>query len=269
MLNKIANFSFWASPSGHHAFILSVISLLTTLIAAVVGILGAHRLDNSLLLVYGLENCVDFFSSAIVLWRFYLPRSAEEAEEARLLGREKRASVAISIVLSVLGFGTIVTSSEDFITGQKRIEDTEVLNLLAWINILSIVIFGTFAFIKFHYAYKLNSSSLKKDGICSFLGAVLSFSMFVNTMLMKADGAMWWLNPFIALCCGIGALFYGFHGIYKSYVIDGQPLCSPRWWLAGSVKSSSTCADLELANVDPEGNRNKFNEDNIDEVALT
>jgi divalent metal cation (Fe/Co/Zn/Cd) transporter len=281
MFQKVTNASFWRDPNGHHAFILSVISLIITVIAAVGGLIGANRMDNSLLLVYGLENCVDFFSSAIVLWRFYLPSSSDAADEARLLGREKRASIAISMVLAILGFGTILTSTEDFISGEGRIEDADVLNMFAWINILSIAVFGGLAVIKFHYADKLGSSSLKKDGLCSFIGAVLSLSMFINTMLMKADGAMWWLNPLIAMCCGVSALIYGFHGIYRSYVVDGIPICSPRWWLAGTVSTpnSNTMShsqDLEMNNVSHSspghhigGIPGSFDEDQVDEVSLT
>jgi hypothetical protein len=183
------------------------------------------------------------------------------------------------MVLAILGFGTIFTSTHDFISGEGKIEDADVLNIFAWVNILSIAIFGGLAVIKFHYADKLGSSSLKKDGLCSLIGAVLSLSMFINTMLMKADGAMWWLNPFIALCCGLGALIYGFHGIYKSYVVDGMPICSPRWWLAGSFSTSSprnNNQDLEMNNIgnSSPGQNNRgipgsFDEDEVDEVVLT
>jgi len=88
--------------------------------------------------------------------------------------------------------------------------------------------------VKFRYADYLNSSSLRKDGICSALGTTLAASLFLNTVLTAStDGSLWWLDPFIALICGIGSLVYGLRGAYKAYVRDGLPVCSCSWWMYG------------------------------------
>lgn len=223
--------SFWREPTGFHAYVLSWISLIITLIAGIGGIAAYYKLNSSLILVYGLENMVDFISSAIVLWRFYLPASSDPAEEARLLSREKRASVGISIVFVMLGFGTILTASEDFEAGEEQLEN---LDVLFYLSFFSIIIFGSFAICKLQFARKLNSSSLKKDGIISGLGTVLSISLFINTILTKAShGHLWWLDPLIALFCGIGSFIYGMWGVYKAYVREGIPICTCGWWLYG------------------------------------
>lgn len=208
-----------------------------------------YKLDSSLILVYGLENMVDFLSSAIVLWRFFLPASSDAAEEARLLSREKRASIGISFVLAVLGLGTIFTSSEDFAAGKEELEN---LNALYYISFFSIVVFGTLAIFKFHYARKLKSSSLKKDAVCSALGTILATSLFFNTILaLASDGSYWWLDPLIALICGVGSLVYGLHGVHKAYVRDGLPVCSCSWWLYGNKDMNS---DLEMKQSSGPGN---------------
>jgi divalent metal cation (Fe/Co/Zn/Cd) transporter len=226
---------WWSEPSGHNAYVLSWVSLIVTLTAAIGGIVAYYKLDSSLILVYGLENCVDFFSSAIVLWRFFLPPSADAAEEARLLSRERRASVGISIVLALLGFVVIVTAMEDFSVGQEAV-DRLYRKEVYYISFASILVFGAMTLFKFQYAKKLNSSSLRKDGICSALGTILAISLFFNStvMAMASNGNMWWLDPLVALTCGIGSLVYGLVGVYKAYVKDGLPIYSCSWWMYGS-----------------------------------
>lgn len=179
---------------------------------------------------------VDFISSVIVLWRFYLPPSSDPAEEARLLGREKRASVGISIVLTILGLGTVISSMEDFADGEE--ESMENLNVIYYVALVSIFIFGIMAAVKFQYARVLNSSSLRKDGICSALGTILAVSLFFNTsMTMASNGSLWWLDPLVAIVCGIGSMVYGLKGVYKAYVKEGAPIFNCSWWLYGGQKN--------------------------------
>lgn len=70
-------------------------------------------------MVYGLENCVDFLSSVVVLWRFFAPTSVDEAVERKLRHRELRADVAISGVIALLGFSIIISAIEDFTRGPE------------------------------------------------------------------------------------------------------------------------------------------------------
>lgn len=227
----------WESPTGHHVFILCWVSLICTMIAAIGGIAAYYKLDSSLILVYGLENLVDFISSAIVLWRFYLPSSSDPAEEARLLAREKRASVGITFVLVVLGFGTIITASEDFAMGMEELKN---LTTLYYVSMFSMLIFGLLAMFKFQYAKAMNSPSLRKDGLCSAFGTVLAASLFLTAVLSKSsNGGLWWLDPLIAMTCGIATFIYGLRGIYKAYVRDGLPVCSCSWWMYGDKSDAS------------------------------
>lgn len=261
---------WWSNPTAHDAFVLSWISLLITLVAAIVGLVAYRVLDSSLVLVYGLENVVDFMSSVIVLWRFYSPSgsgdiefagvdaemggAAEEAaaaaqknqeEEMKLESREKRASIGISIVLAILGFGTTITAAEDFSHGREEIE---YLHTIQYLSFISMIIFGGLAHIKLHYAKMMNSSSLKKDGICSAIGTLLAASLFFTTVLeLSSNNTLWWTDPLIAMLCGIGSLIYGLYGVYKGYVRDGLPVCNCYWWIYGG----STM--LAANNANPDG----------------
>jgi hypothetical protein len=50
-----------------------------------------------------MENFVDFISSAVVLWRFYVPGELTKEREKLLNDREDRAAVAISVLIILLG----------------------------------------------------------------------------------------------------------------------------------------------------------------------
>lgn len=259
----------WLSnPTGRHAYILSWFSLVITFIAAVGGVVASVKLNSSLMLVYGLENVVDFFSSAIVLWRFFMP-DATPAMEAKLKSREKRASIGISIVLALLGGGTIITSAEDFGAGKEDYEDIFALYYVAFISML---VFGFLAWIKFHYGAKLESPSLKKDGVCSAIGAALAAGVFGNTVLtMSSNGDLWWMDPLFSLICGIGALVFGLYGIFKAYVRDGHPICNMRWWIYGESSlppSNTTSQEVELG-IQPVSENIQRGNESDDEVVLT
>lgn len=54
-----------------------------------------QKTGSSLCLAFGVENSVDFLSSVIVLWRFFVPHGLTEAVEKKLQKREDRASLAM------------------------------------------------------------------------------------------------------------------------------------------------------------------------------
>jgi Cation efflux family len=175
-----------------------------------------------------LENCVDFLSSAVVLWRFFAPES-NPSVEATLKTREKRASVAISVILAILGSFIIAEAINDFLAGM---EDTSELKALLAISISSIFVFGALSIIKFHYSIALASASLHKDGICSLIGTVLSAALFVNTLVIQHVPEAWWIDPAVALGAGIAALFIGISSIIRTSCIQKVPIFSLSWWMS-------------------------------------
>ncbi len=138
-----------------------------------------------------------------------------------------------------MGFGGLITAVEDLVRGKGAVKESDVMTIF-FISSVSFVVFGILAKFKFHYANELNSPSLRKDGICSGLGAVLSLSMFFNSLLTMASEEQfwWWLDPTVALFCGLGALGYGLYGMYKAYVKDGYPIFSCKFWLYGAESRS-------------------------------
>merc|ERR1712176_1043561 len=138
---------------------------------------------STLCLVFGLENSVDFVSSVIVLWRFFVPSDLTEKVEKKLERREERASIAISLTLGILGLGVIITSFKDFAVG---VEDSlDRAQLILGLSFFTIFVSGTMALFKFNYAAHLGSSSLFKDGICSLIGTILAGALFLNSVIIN------------------------------------------------------------------------------------
>ena len=89
---------------------------------------------SSLILCYGLENLVDFLSSIVVMWRFYLPHKDPDREEL-LMKREKRASVAISFILALLGLAVLIAALEDFAHQETKAN----LRIISIVSIVSVI----------------------------------------------------------------------------------------------------------------------------------
>ena len=77
--------SVWNEPSAKNAFILSVVSVLFTLIAALVGIGYYMTTGSSLTLVFGLENVVVRTSAPVVFLSNQSPNAKERQRQRRLL----------------------------------------------------------------------------------------------------------------------------------------------------------------------------------------
>jgi len=217
----------WNEPNGKDAFNLSWISVLLTLLAAIGGLVFYVETGSALCLVFGLENCVDFMSSVVVLWRFYCPGELTEERNKQLLHREKRASMAISFILILLGLGVIVAAADDLSNGAESARD---LRIVLAISFVSIFIFGSLTLVKFRFANRLHSASLYKDGICSLIGTVLAASLFADTLIVEAAPTVWWLDPLVAMICGIVALGIGLHAVVVASCFKGLPLFTLQWW---------------------------------------
>ena len=216
---------WWHQPDARDAFWMSWISLIITIFAAIGGVVGFAKTASTLILAFGLENFVDFISSAVVLWRFYCPKGVDQARLAKLQKREERASVAISLVIGLLGAFVFAIGIIDLL-GHDKDQD---LDLLFTISFVSIIVFGSLTIIKFQYAQKLESSSLYKDGICSLIGTCLSASLLLTTAIIDKAPNAWYIDPIVSLLVGISAVVYGWKVVVEM-LKNGIPIFHPSWW---------------------------------------
>jgi len=228
--------------------VLSWVSVLLTVIFAGTGI-GLYLLTGSAMcLVFGLENCVDFLSSVVVLWRFWASGTMTKEKEKTLKRRELRASMAISFVMQLLGIGVIATASYDIALGPETKEEMKDVLIIAGVSIL---VCGGLTVFKFHYADVLVSESLYKDGVCSLIGTMLASTLFANTLIIRVRPDIWWLDPCVAMICGFGALFIGLQSIFVAWKIKRVPIFSLSWWLMSRGSTPSRTSRIE--SVDGKG----------------
>lgn len=121
-----------------------------------------------------------------------------------------------------------MTAIADAARGQE--DESEQATAALAISLVSFFLFGALTIVKFRYAKAFQSPSLYKDGICSAVGTVLSASLFVNTLLIVQAPGVWWVDPVIAILCGMGALLYGIWTLYTASHKDGLPIFSVQWW---------------------------------------
>mmetsp|Transcript_24074 Transcript_24074/g.37747 ORF Transcript_24074/g.37747 Transcript_24074/m.37747 type:complete len:268 (+) Transcript_24074:166-969(+) len=216
---------WWHQPDARDAFWMSWLSLILTIIAAIGGTVGYAKTTSTLILAFGLENVVDFISSAVVLWRFYCPTGADQEMLAKLQKREERASVAISLVIGLLGAFVFAIGVFDLLEHDKD----QDLDLLFIISFFSILVFGSLTIVKFQFARKLDSASLYKDGICSLIGTCLSGSLLLTTAIIDYWPGAWYIDPIVSLLIGFSAVFYGWK-IVVDMLKSGIPIFLPSWW---------------------------------------
>lgn len=227
-----------SKPTAKHAFYLSVIGCVVEGIFTFVGIAGYFVLGSPLLLVYGLENAIDFTSSAVVLWRFYAPGELTKEREQVLMSREERAGVAISFLIIVLGCLVVPAAVGDLAEGAPKDVDV-AMEVVMVISFLSVSIFSFLTYLKLHYAKVLNSESLHKDGLCSVIGLMLSASIFITTWLINTYPSLWTMDAYAAMICGSIALVIGTHGIVTAIVKKDLKIFSLAFW-NGDANESGT-----------------------------
>lgn len=187
-------------------------------------------------------------------------------QEKILIRRELRASMAISCIMVLLGLGVIATSSFDIATGSVK---EAGIDAIVYIAMTSVFIFGTLTVFKFRYSTVLNSESLYKDGVCSLIGTILAAALFVNTLIIKSQPEIWWLDPFVAMICGFAALYIGMHSLFVSWWYKRVPIFSLSWWLMsrGGQDSGNVSDGISTTTTN---NNNTNNDDNTnDEPAMS
>jgi divalent metal cation (Fe/Co/Zn/Cd) transporter len=229
-LFNMLDLEFWYAPTAYHAYKMSLISCGITAVAALIGIIAYNAASSPAMLGFGLENMVDLFSSLVVVWRFNVAGNTEPtpALVAKLEGREKKASIAIAIILFILG----VVVSSVAISHLAENEHGDSNGLLLGLSIPSVMIFGTMTVIKFRMADLLKSPSFRKDAMCSAFGTTLSFGVFFGTCVKSGDEGAWWIDGVVAVLTAVVCMWVGLRTLLKN-VDEGIEWWTPAYWLTG------------------------------------
>lgn len=157
--------------------------------------------------------------------------------------------MGISLILIVLGIVVFLGAVVDY--GQKE-DDPEKLAAIASISFLSILMFGGLSMFKFQYANALESVSLYKDGLCSLIGTILSGTLFINSLIIESKPSLWWIDPTVAMFCGIGATVLGSMHVRQARQKEHLPIFTLKWWRSSDGKESgSGHGETEMATPTP------------------
>ena len=200
------DWTFWFSPTEVHAYQISVISCILSLLAFLVGIVAYALTSSPSILGFCFENAVDLLSSVIVAWRFWLGNDKNLSEEKieKMERKEKRASISIAFILFLLGVVVASVAIDHLITSVSVTDE----GLLVGISVPCFLIFGFLAAAKWRMAKALKSPAFVKDAMCSAFGATLSFSVFFSSAIGSStlDGVVAIIVAIICMWAGLRTL---------------------------------------------------------------
>ncbi|KAJ1463275.1 hypothetical protein M885DRAFT_584138 [Pelagophyceae sp. CCMP2097] len=202
------------------AYELSVVSLAAAAVATLMGAVSAFQSRSATALGYTLENVVDSVGSALLLWRF--SGGGGGASKAALELRERRADVGISIMFVVLALIVAIDAAGDLANEEEEGDVTELIVLYT----PSMLLFLFLGLAKMHVGRAIRSPALRKDGVCSLAGALLSFGVLVSALLEELTD-IWWADSLIALVVAGGL---GLKGVLSVAAATRQGV---RWWSLG------------------------------------
>jgi len=221
------------------AYELSVLSLVASFIAILMGAISSVQTRSATALGYCLENAVDFLGSVLVLWRF-----AGNVSKEVLDSREQRADAGISMMFIVLGIVVGIDGVKDLLYRDK---DRDVVELIA-LYAPSLVVFVLLGCAKIHVGRAVKSSSLRKDGMCSLAGALLSAGVLLSAVIEELT-PIWWIDSLVAVIVAMGLASKGAHSL-TLFARKGLRFWTADFWrgddaLAAASSASSRPSVLE------------------------
>lgn len=173
------------------ARLLALFTIGYNLLEAFAGI-GFGLADESLaLLGFGMDSCIEMASALFVLWRL----GAEFSGHERQVRRERRAGIAVAVLLILLGAGTILGSGWLLWTRQHP-ESTLAGGIIA---VLSLSFMFWLWRSKLAAAAALGSRTLRQDAACALGCIALSATLLVGSVVYAVAPALWWVDAAAAL----------------------------------------------------------------------
>lgn len=157
------------------------------------------RSHNDAAFGFGLNCGLDFFSTLVVLWRFSPKLTTRDSWQ-----RERRASIGVAL-LFVLAFVVVMCKAIMDIVQRKRPASATASIVLACISIL---VCAVLAWAKFRLSGKLQSPSLRTDGVNTFCGMIIAIGVLVGWFVVQSHPDVWYVDSFVALLVGLGMFLY-------------------------------------------------------------
>lgn len=176
--------------------ILSWFTILYNLVEGAFSIFFGLEHDSVSLAGFGVDSFIEVASAFLVLWRF---RGETGRGPELSINRERRATLGIGILFSVLGLITILASGNQLWT-RSHPENT-IAGLV--ISTLSLSFMFYLWKSKSQLATALDSGTVKKDADCSLACIKLSIILFMGSLLFLMSPTLWWADSIAGIGLGI------------------------------------------------------------------
>ena len=183
-----------------HALALSVASIAWTVVAGVIQVVVGIRSHLLALVVLGAAGGLDAIASAALVVHLRHGQRHDELADHH----ERRATLAVSIGLVILGVVTLVQSGLRFASGDHA-DETDVGTAIA---LGALVLLPLLATGKIRVGRALGTPALVADGWLSASGAVLAGIAAVSALTASVE-SLWWVDPTAASVIAVGAATYG------------------------------------------------------------
>jgi len=210
---------------------ISWFSIVLTIGTGIAGIVIFITSSSPAMLGYGLESFVDVFSSIVVVWRFSLDLKdcdndgIEGSKQAMVYAAEKKAGMLIAFTFVAIG---IVVSTEAVLHLADETKPDDDVWLIIF-TACSFVVFFLLGLGKWYISKKVNSSSLKKDAVCSIAVSFMSLGMAGGFLIYRTNSDIWYLDSIVALIVSLMLIVYGSRTI----------MCHGHAWWSGSFWATS------------------------------
>ena len=118
------------------------------------------------------------------------------------------------------------------------------------LSIPSVVVFGILGVAKLWLGSKgkLNSAALRKDGMCSVAGAILSAAVVLASTLQYSGNEVWWLDAAAAVIVSAALLFVGVKTMIHN-IMQGNRFWTIAFWFA-TPKTEDLSSMMDAGAVD-------------------
>ena len=169
---------------------LAWFTVLYNLVEGVVAVWFGAGEESLALLGFGIDSFIEMASAICVLWRL----RAELGGAALAANRERVAGIAVSILLMLLGAGTMLGSAWQVFHHEHP--STTVPGLIVSLISLSFMVWLWRS--KLSVAAALGSRTLRQDAACSLGCIQLSVTLLVGSLVYVLMPALWWADAVAA-----------------------------------------------------------------------
>jgi len=169
------------------------------------GLVAGGILNSAALIAFGLSSLIGVVATLFVVWRFFgIP---DDYPVYKIEAREKKADVGVAFGMFVIATSIIIECTIHLAThtSPSRAKAVEI------ICAISIAVYFVLACIMTFIGYKLDSGTLKKDGLCAFATTALSAGILVSAAIYENHPKVWWFDS--ALGYIVAVVIYG-AGLY-------------------------------------------------------